>query len=287
MGNAAHTATGAGGGGFGRRSTLRRIVLGVVVLVMACVVTAMVFLDAIAARLVASEATATLGTTTSVRSVHLGLVSGTSTLHGLRVDQPEGFTGDPMLQVERIEVQAGLQELLSSTVVVDLVAIHGVAVDLSEVNGRINLQVVADSVLHAQSASPPATAASAAAPAQASASVTVRELRITGIRVKARLENSLAAGKILEATIPDIEVKDIGTQTTADEVAARISAKLMDRLIGAIAAAQIEGLPASFSSGLSNAGQVLGDALQNGGESIGDGLKKVGEAFEGIFGGPK
>jgi len=260
---------------------VKKVVLGGAVLVMAVVVMALLFLDAVAARIVSTAGTRVLGVTTSVRSVHLGLLSGSSNVNGLVVAQPEGFAGDPMLSVDRVEVRAGLGELLSDDIVIEEVAITGVTVDLSEVNGRINLQVVVDNISSAGAGAP-----TTGAPATPSKSVvTVRELRITDIRVKARLENALASGKVLEATIPDIVVKDIGTKTTVDQVTAKISAQLMDQLIVAIAKAQIEGLPTSISNGLQSATSQLGNVLQQSGSTIGEGLQQVGDAFKSLFGG--
>lgn len=260
---------------------VKKIVIGIAIVVMASVVMAVLFIDAVAARVVSTAGTRVLGVDTTVRSVHLGLLSGSSKLDGLVVAQPAGYSGDPMLSVDRVEVRAGLGELIGDDIVIDQVAISGVAVDLSEVNGRINLQVVADNISSAQSAAPATSTAST----PSKSSVTVRELRITGIRVKARLENALTSGKVLDATIPDIVVTDIGTKTTVDEVAARISAKLMDQLIVAIAKAQIEGLPSSISSGLQSAASQLGGVLEQSGSSIGQGLEKVGDAFKSIFDG--
>jgi len=264
-----------------KTSMVKKVVIGIAILAMATIVTAVLFIDAVAARIVSTAGTRVLGVSTSVRSVHLGLLSGSSKLDGLVVAQPAGYAGGPMLSMERVEVRAGLGELMSDDIVIAQLSISGVAIDLSELNGRINLQVVADNV-----SSSGAGASATAAPATPSKStVTVRELRITGIRVKARLENALASGKVLDATIPDIVVQDIGTKTTVDEVAARISAKLMDQLIVAIAKAQIEGLPTSFSNGLQSAGAQLGGVLEQSGGAIGEGLQKVGDAFKSIFGG--
>lgn len=270
-----------GGSRASKSSMVKKIVIGIALVVMASVVMAVLFIDAVAARVVSTAGTRVLGVDTTVRSVHLGLLSGSSKLDGLVVAQPAGYSGDPMLSVDRVEVRAGLGELIGDDIVIDQVAISGVAVDLSEVNGRINLQVVADNISSAQSAAPATSSAST----PSKSSVTVRELRITGIRVKARLENALASGKMLDATIPDIVVTDIGTKTTVDEVAARISAKLMDQLIVAIAKAQIEGLPSSFSSGLQSAASQLGGVLEQSGSAIGQGLEKVGDAFKSIFDG--
>jgi len=265
-----------------KSSMLKKVVIGLAVLLVAAAVMAVLFVDAVAARLVSTAGTRVLGVATSVRGVHLGLLSGSTSVDGLVVAQPAGFTGDAMLSVDRVEVRAGLRELISNDIVIDQVAISGVAVDISEVNGRINLQVVADNISSAGAADAP----SKSAPAEPSKStVTVRELRITGIRVKARLENALASGKAIDATIPDIVVQDIGTKTSVDEVASRISAKLMDQLIVAIAKAQIEGLPASFSNGLQSAASQLGGVLEKSGNAIGDGLQKVGDTFKSIFDG--
>ena len=263
---------------------IRKVVIGVSVMTAVCVLATLFFLDAAAARILTTAATRVLGTTTTVRSVHLGLLDGKSMLDGLQIAQPPGFgEGPAMISVQHASVTAGLFEIIGKDVVIESVEIDGVELHLVEAGGRVNLQVVASN-LGASDAAQPATPTATAD----SGTVTIRKLRVTNIRVTATGNAALTSGKTVEVTIPDIEVNDLGTKTPVSEVAARVTTELMSRLTVAIVQAKIEGLPNEMVSGLSSAASTLGDLtkslLEESGDAIQKGLKGAGDAIKGLFG---
>jgi len=263
---------------------VRKVVIGVAVLLMACLLAVVFFFDAIAARVVSTAGTRVLGVSTTLRSAHLGLLDGKSSLSGLKVAQPTGFGDGSMIEVNSASVTAGLTELLSSDIVIDLVEIDGVTVDLVEIDGKVNLQVVANTVAGDDQAAPAKPDPSAK---PASGSVTIRQLKVTNIKVIATTDRSMIGGKPIEITLPDIIVADLGTKTTASEVAAQITTQLMDRLLLAIVEAKIQGLPSSMLSGLQSASSTLAGSatsfLKTTGTAIEQGLEKTGDAIKSLF----
>lgn len=263
---------------------LRKVVLGLAVMVAACLVATIFFLDAVAARILSTAATQVLGTPTTVRSVHLGLFDGRSTLDGLQVAQPAGFGEGFMFSVQHASVTAGLFELIGDDVVIESIEIDGVDVNLVESEGRVNLQVVANNVTGSDTTPTPATTEQSAS----ARSVTIRTLRVTNIHVSAAGNSALVAGKKVHVTIPDIVVSDLGTKTPMSEVAARVSTELVERLTVAIVQAKIEGLPSEMASGLASAASTLTtnakSLLENSGDAIQKGLKGAGDAIKGLFG---
>ena len=268
---------------------IRKIVIGILALTVACILTTVFFFDAIASRVISRAGTRVLGVTTTVRSTHLGLLEGKSSISGLKLAEPNGFGDGSMISVETASVTAGLSKLLGDDIVIDELAIDGVTVNLVEVKGQVNLQVVATN-LTSTDTKEEATPAPATQGDKSAGTVTIRQLKVTNIKVFATGDTVLVGSKPVAVTIPDILISDIGTKTPASEVAAQISTQLMNHLLVAIVEAKIVGLPQSMMSGLSSASSSLGNAtasfLKGSGTAIQNTINGAGDAIKSIFGGP-
>ena len=256
-------------------------------------VAAVLFLDAAAARVVAIAGTRVLGVQTTLSSAHIAILGGTSSLNELAVAQPEGFGTDSMFKVRYAGVTANLPELLSSDVVIEEINIDGVLVTLVEKGSKVNLQVVADSLNQTSDASPAPTATPAPTK-DSSGTVTIKQLKVTGIKVLVEGDSHVTAGKILEVNIPDIIVADLGSKTPVSQVAAHVTAQLMNRILLAIVKAQIAGLPSAMASGLQSAAGKVGSIfngtaefpmVKGAGTAIKDGVQDLGKGIKNIFGG--
>jgi len=268
---------------------IRKIVIGILALAVACILTTVFFFDAIASRVISTAGTRVLGVTTTVRSTHLGLLEGKSSISGLKLAEPNGFGDGSMISVETASVTAGLSKLLGDDIVIDELAIDGVTVNLVEVKGQVNLQVVATN-LTSTDTKEEATPAPATQGDKSAGTVTIRQLKVTNIKVFATGDTVLVGSKPVAVTIPDILINDIGTKTPVSEVAAQISTQLMNHLLVAIVEAKIVGLPQSMMSGLSSASSSLGNAtasfLKGSGTTIQNTINGAGDAIKSIFGGP-
>ena len=268
---------------------IRKIVIGILALAVACILTTVFFFDAIASRVISTAGTRVLGVTTTVRSTHLGLLEGKSSVSGLKLAEPNGFGDGSMISVETASVTAGLSKLLGDDIVIDELSIDGVTVNLVEVKGQVNLQVVATN-LTSTDTKEEATPAPATQGDKSAGTVTIRQLKVTNIKVFATGDTLLVGSKPVAVTIPDILISDIGTKTPVSEVAAQISTQLMNHLLVAIVEAKIVGLPQSMMSGLSSASSSLGNAtasfLKGSGTAIQNTINGAGDAIKSIFGGP-
>lgn len=268
---------------------IRKVVIGILALAVACILTTVFFFDAIASRVISTAGTRVLGVTTTVRSTHLGLLEGKSSISGLKLAEPNGFGDGSMISVETASVTAGLSKLLGDDIVIDELAIDGVTVNLVEVKGQVNLQVVATN-LTSTDTKEEATPAPTTKDTKSAGTVTIRQLKVTNIKVFATGDTVLVGSKPVAVTIPDILISDIGTKTPVSEVAAQISTQLMNHLLVAIVEAKIVGLPQSMMSGLSSASSSLGNAtasfLKGSGTAIQNTINGAGDAIKSIFGGP-
>ena len=265
------------------RSIALRLALWGGTLVVALAITAILFLDAAAARLASAAASRALGTEVRIAAVHIGLFSGVSTVSGVDVREPTGFPDGSLLTVATTRIDVGLRDLLRDVITVNSVDISGVHLAITESGGRVNLQVIADSL----AAAPAESAASKEA--SASPEVIIRRLALRDIRVTASGTAATLAGGTIDVRIPDIEVSDLGTRSTATEVATAVSLDIMRRLTLAVVEARINGLSGtvvaqlgsaaeSFSAAAQSLFQQASDALRGAGQRVGDVL---GDLFKG------
>ncbi len=266
---------------------VRKVAIGLAALFVACVLATAFFFDAIASRVISTAGTRVLGVATTVRSTHIGLLDGKSSLSGLKIAEPAGFGEESMISVDSASVTAGLSGLMSKEIVIDSLDIDGVTVNLVELNGQVNLQVVAANVAGTDK-TPSATPTPATDTTKSAGSVTIRRLRVTNIKVFAKGDSALVGSKPIAVTIPDIVIDDVGTKTPMSKVAAQVTTQLMSHLLVAIVQANIEGLPQSTLNGLTSASSTLGSAAETFINSSGDAIQKTidgaGAAIKSIFG---
>lgn len=114
------------------KKLIRRIILAAALLIV--LVVAVVFFGAgILAKMgLEKGATYALGVPTTVKSLHLGLLSGKLTIEGLKVANPEGFPGPYFMQSGRFDVQVQPSSLFSDTIVLDRFELDGLDIVFSQ-----------------------------------------------------------------------------------------------------------------------------------------------------------
>ncbi|MCE9619222.1 MAG: AsmA family protein [Planctomycetes bacterium] len=269
----------------GGRHLLRKLILAGIALVAVIVVTAVLFLDAAAARIVGIAGTKVLGVDTAVSSVHIALLGGTSSVSELTVAQPAGFSSDKMLDVKYAGVTLRLSELLNQDIAIDEVKIDGIDVLLAEKDGKVNLQVVSDNLA---SKTAPAKTPESAPPKDTSPEKTVTIKLVTVTAIKVRVQGMMTAGQMVAVDIPDIQIKNLGNKMPMSEVAKMLSSELIGRLTTAIVEAKISGLSDAMVGGLNDAASQLDKLiLKDAGSAIEGGAKGIGDGLKDIFGNPK
>ena len=87
---------------------IKRIVILLVLVVVVVAVIAVVMIDRIAKTGVEQGGTYAMGVTTKLDGIHIGLLSGSVSLDGLSVENPEGFKADHFLKLGDGSVEVSL-----------------------------------------------------------------------------------------------------------------------------------------------------------------------------------
>lgn len=292
-----------------RRHPLRSIALGSLVAIVAIAIVVALSVDAIAARVIASEGTAVIGARTSVSSVHIALLGGTSSVSGLEVAQPSGFGEGAMLGLDRTTVTLRLPALLGKRIEIDEVTLGGLKVALVSKDGKLNLETVAGNVQKSMADQPAPGKGEEAAPGK---EVLIRRLVVTDIDVTAIGTGMTVTGNPVKVRIPDITLENVSSANAQESVTSEVTSQVLQAVVAGVLKSNIEGLSSSALAGLNSAGGTLesaigqfgtsaraaadklaeglqgtGKGLQGAGKDIEKGLDGIGNGIKGIFGGDK
>ena len=276
---------------------MRKVVSIIAIVAVVLVVAAVLLIDVIARVGIEVAGSKVLGVPTTVRNVNIGLLRDRSSVTGLDVANPQGYTDPLFLALGEASLTARLSELTGEQVSIERIALQDLTLTLEkDASGKLNATRISDNL--------PSTGeqkAQAAKPdAGPSRKVVVKELRIE--RVKVRLRN-LVGGRqgVVEANLPDIVLKDVTSDGSVDVLASQVSGMVIGSVLQATITSNIEGLSGEVVTGLKGAlkdsvsalpsdlrGPVesirggVGEMLDKAGEQLQQG---VGDALQGLFGG--
>jgi len=232
-------------------------ILGIVaVLVVVAVAVPVLYVDSLARSALEDGATATFGVPTEVGSVSLGLFSGRVGVGGFRVANPEGYEAERFLAIERGRFSVGLGTFLEDTVVVPEFVLEDVSLSLEKRPGGSNYQAI---LANMQKGAPPPDPG--AAPGK---TFVIRDLRILDVEARLRLEGpGGVVGKSLDVEIPEIRLRDVGSESDGGVVASQVWATVLTAVLQAV-----------VREGASRVGRTAGEALE---EAAGGAVEGAGE----------
>lgn len=243
------------------------ILLLVVILVLALVVIAVFgggWLNAAVKRAVETIGPEVTGTTVELDTVGLSVFAGSGAINGLRVGNPEGFSDDYIISVDSIDMRLSPRSLLTDTVVIERLYIDAPNILVEQTRAGNNLRRLMANI---EEYSPPPEDLEKGE--GAAREVIIRELVIEGGQLR-----GAALGQTISASLPRIELEDIGTGEDGIPV----------KDIVAIVIGEV----------LRNAGGALGDMggdlrdlgsdlRERGTDVLEEATEEVGERLRGIF----
>jgi uncharacterized protein involved in outer membrane biogenesis len=246
------------------------VILGVLLLLLViAVVLAGVFLDRIVKAGVETVAPGITQTTVTLDGVSLSLLSGSASLKGLVIGNPQGYTGAQAIRLGKaaISVQPG-------SILGDKVIVHSIEVREPEISfegnplGENNLKKILDNV----NAKAAADAATTNAPGAKGAGkkLQVDEFLLAGAKVHALIHTPILS-KEISITLPDIELKNLG-QGPEGITPAELSQKILTQVTTATFK--------SLGDSISGLGKGLLDDVK---KSPGDAVNKVTKGLDGLF----
>jgi hypothetical protein len=124
----------------------KKIVLTVVVVIIAAVVVAYFVRNLLAAKAIEAGSSYALGVKTDVGSASLNLGGGSLGLNNFVVVNPSGFDSKSFLTLQHGSVTVDAGSVFNKEVKIDSIIIDGVGLDLEQIDGKGNYQVLLDNI---------------------------------------------------------------------------------------------------------------------------------------------
>jgi hypothetical protein len=240
---------------------IKRIVILLVLVVVVVAVIGVVMIDRIAKHGVEQGGSYAMGVTTKLDGIHVGLLSGSVSLDGLSVENPEGFKADHFLKLGDGSVEVSLGSLMGDTVEVPSLKLNHIDIALEKDKGKANYDVILENLAK--------VTGSDAEPAPDEAEgkkFVIRELIITDVNVKAEV----IGGMSVPVKVPEIRLTDIGTESDKGVLLKDLSGIIVTAILATVAEQAGDILPGDIGKGLQGGLAAVGDLGEFGVQVVGD-----------------
>ncbi|MHC4108001.1 MAG: hypothetical protein ACYSTY_07940 [Planctomycetota bacterium] len=234
-----------------------RIAGVLLVLLIAAVVTVVLYLDAIAKGAIEAGATYALGVQTTLQDADVRLLLGRLSIAGLDVENPEGFERDHFLRLDQGRVAVQLGSLRQETVDLPHLRLNGVDLNLERRNDKANYNVILGNLKKVESArEEPADKPAEKKPGK---KFVIEEVTVTDIHVGVDLLPFGGELTRLDVPIDEIRLQNVGSGGGVP----------MDQLTGIV-------IKAIFAALMSEAGSLPADLVKDLGNALA-GLEQLGD----------
>lgn len=292
------------------KKTIKRVILGIVIVLVLAVVLVFVFINPIAKSAVEGGASKALGVETSLASIKVSPLSGKVLMNELIVSNPEGFVSTSLVDAGKFDIQVAPGSLLSDTVVIRKFEIDGLEMHIEQKMPFSNVAKIMENIRKSGGSKEGSTDK----PKSRGKKVKADLIVIKNVTAHFHLPSLTGEGKVIPVPVPDLELKNVSSEGKAN-----VAGQLVSQLFPAILASAIKNgqglIPADFLNDLDSqvadltkslgegtakmiegmdttikdvklddtAGEA-GKAVEDVGEEAGKALEGIGE---GLFGGDK
>ena len=277
----------------------------VVAVIVAAVVGVLVFIDPLAKAAIEGLGSKTTGTRVTLAQVDIRPLTGTGTLRGLRIANPDGFKTESAVRVGEIRIAID-----SSSITGDLVVIREILIDAPKITYELgsdgsNFDAIQKNIVRFMSGAAGAggdSAQTAAGKEEAGKEdAGGKKLMIATFVIqggKIDVSASGLAGSNLTVALPRIHINNIGRNkggaspgAVAQKVFAEITGKVKGAVLplgigGALGAVEkrVKGLTEAVGKGAEGVTETVKEGIEGAGKAIGKGVESIGGALKGLFG---
>jgi len=261
---------------------LKRLLLVVVILIVTLVIAVWFGGNAMARKGVEAGASSALGVPTTLDGVSIGWFTSSVAIKGLEIGNPEGYSGDRLMALDRAKVACKITSLLTDTV-----EVREILVDGPELTVELKPGIPPHSNLGDLLASlKPEKAEEKPQEEEAEG----KKFKIGLIKVtNTKVRFQLPGGKTKDLKLPDIELREIKNADGTPVMLADIFRQVLASMAQGVAKSGKGILPddilKDFTSTTAIANRLIGRGMQEVEKKIGkDAARKVGGLLKGILG---
>lgn len=210
---------------------LVRILIGLVALVLVLGLAAFFFLDSIVRGAVEKGGAHATGTQVTLDKADFALTSGKLDLGGFAIMNPEGFKDEPCFSARTIHAAWQNGTIFSDELVIDEIALDGLAVNLERAGGRTNFGKI---LQHIQELGGKGGEEKKPEPdGEKKRTLVVKHIKITNIDATVHLDGVPLASGSAAVKVPLVELSDFRSDGTTQEIVAKLTGAVVDAVLGA------------------------------------------------------
>lgn len=246
---------------------MKKVLIGLIVIIGLVALGLSMSLNSIIESGVETVGSEVTGTAVQLDSSNVSVFSGSGSLKGLSVANPQGFSAPNAFTLGEISMTLDTATVLDDTVVIKSVRVVNPSVVYELAKKQTNLDALLANVQKNTGGSSGSSGdSSGGSQSEASAKkVIIDELLVTGGRVEVRMSSMQNA--VATANLPDIRLTGLGRDKGGVD-----PKEVMGLLFAEFKKATVEAVP--------NPARLLKNALEDSTEQVGDKLRSTGEAVE-------
>ncbi|MDT8428913.1 MAG: hypothetical protein RQ757_09120 [Pseudomonadales bacterium] len=244
---------------------IKKLLLAVFALLLVSFALVFVYLDSVVKSSIEYVGPQVLGTEVTVDAVSLSPLSGSGSIDGLLVGNPEGFSAPYIFELGNVSLALAVGSVFS-----DVVEITSITIDSPVITYETQLRTDNVRTLMAQLSSADASAPAESDQAAAATQVVIRDLQIINPRV-----NLVAGGLTAPVPLPDIRLQNIGEESD--------SVSLEEALRQVLAAISQTLLRANLDQLREATQQQLQEQLQRGTDAVNDNADRLRDGVRNLL----
>lgn len=246
---------------------IKKLLLSLVLVVVIVSAGAFFYIDSIVKSGIEMVGSEVLGTGVSVSSVSISPLSGSGTIRGLVIENPEGFTADNIMQLGEVSVSLSLASLMTDVIEITEISVIEPVI-------TYETKITTDNI-RALLANLPTTpgAANEDAAADAGKGLIIKEFNLNAAQV-----NLIASIIEQSVVLDDIQLLDIGTENQAATVS-----QALEKILSAVSTRVLNAEMPGLNDLRESVEGRLQDGVQQAEEAVEQGVEEIGNRLRGIL----
>lgn len=244
---------------------IKKLLVSVLLVIAILIGGAFFYIDSIVKTGIEVVGSEVLGTGVTVDSVSISPLSGTGSIRGLTIENPEGFSADNIMELGEVRIALNVASLTSDVIEIAEVSVIGPVITYETKITTDNMRALMANL----PSTPAADGEVEDVSADAGKGLIIKEFNLNAAQVNvvaSIIEQSLVLG--------DIQLTDIGTENQAATVS-----QVLELVLGSIS----RGILNAEKPGLDELRESVEGRLQDGVEQIEEGVEEIGNKLRNIL----
>lgn len=242
---------------------IKKLLISVLFVVVLVVGAAFFYIDSIVKNGIEVVGSDVLGTAVTVESVSISPLSGSGSIRGLVIENPEGFSADNIMQLGEVRVALDIASLTSDVIEITEVSVIEPVITFETKITTDNMRALMEN-LPASTESEPSSSDEAAGKG-----LIIKEFNLNAAQV-----NIVASIIEQSLVLSDIQLTDIGTENQAATVS-----QVLELVLGSLSKAILT----AEKPGLNELRESVEGRLQEGVEQVEEGVEEIGNKLRNIL----